>query len=105
VLPPLNAVNRVDIYTDPNLRLSFGSQPDKFSATSISVFPNPFDSYINIYTDSSTTYELYDFLGRLLIKGNEKVVNASSIQKGIYLLKVASNKTIPQTIRITKHLP
>ncbi|HAQ64624.1 MAG TPA: hypothetical protein DCR43_02015 [Bacteroidales bacterium] len=69
------------------------------------VYPNPFNSFINISKDAPTEFELYDSFGRLIMKGKEKVVNTAFLKEGIYLLKLTLSKSGNKTIRIIKHLP
>lgn len=65
--------------------------------TSISVFPNPTNSIININCKNTiTSLELYDVQGRLLetsIENNTSTtIDISSKQNGIYFLKITSEK-------------
>lgn len=66
------------------------------------VYPNPFNSFINISNDTPIEYELFDSYGRLLLKGNEKAVNTTAIKEGIYILKIQVGKSVIKTFKIAK---
>jgi hypothetical protein len=71
----------------------------------IIVLPNPFDSYIKIINNLPIEYELYDSSGRLLMKGQERAVNTTLLQEGIYFLRLIVDKKVAKTIKLVKHLP
>lgn len=56
----------------------------------VKIFPNPFKDEFSVSNSNADTYEMYDLSGKLVLKGNiqNKKVNANSIQKGVYLLKI-----------------
>ena len=56
----------------------------------LKIYPNPFKEEFSISNSNAMSYEIYDFSGKLVLKGNVENarVNASPIQKGIYLLKI-----------------
>lgn len=47
-------------------------------------YPNPFQSFINLYDESE--YELRDLQSRLLRKGKSDIIDTKDLPKGIYLL-------------------
>lgn len=94
------------IYTNTD----FGSEESKLISTeylssgqndlnSISIFPNPAESFIQIkyQTTFPKSYKIFDFNGRLI---NSKVINnnndlrvdVSSFEKGLYFISIQSNE-------------
>jgi hypothetical protein len=62
---------------------------------SISVYPNPTNSRININSDFNiNSIEVYDVQGRVLetVLGNSKTLDISGKQNGIYFLKITTDK-------------
>lgn len=70
----------------------------EFTLNNISFYPNPVIETIYISSISNFDYEIYDLLGKIVIKGNsENQINVSSLTKGVYVLKLKTNgKTINQ---------
>lgn len=69
------------------------------------VFPNPFDSYINISGKYTANYELYNSDGRLLIKGSGHEINTVKLGHGVYFLQLTSGKNISHSIKVIKSFP
>lgn len=57
------------------------------------VNPNPFSEKLTILKDFNKGWELYDFLGRVVAKGTEKVINGTKLTPGIYVLVVDGTTT------------
>jgi len=72
---------------------------------SIKILPNPFNGYFKINTDKLLFYELYDSLGNLVLKGQDKIVDTAFLPGGLYLLKLAIENEYTKTIKLIKHLP
>ena len=70
----------------------------EFNLKNFSIFPNPVNETIYIPNISNFNYEICDFLGKIVIKGNnENQINVNSLSKGIYVLKLKTNeRTINQ---------
>lgn len=73
---------------------------------SITIYPNPFNQYINIKTNNIQTIEsikLYSIDGKLLKRFDnyKDKINTEDIKKGLYLLEIKS-KDISQYFRIVK---
>ena len=61
----------------------------------IQIFPNPTDGILNILSVENFTYELTDTHGKIILNGeseNSKVLNLNSYSKGVYYLKVVSER-------------
>ncbi len=74
-----------------------GLANETFEMYDVFVFPNPTTSNINININSTIkTIELYDFQGRLLlsktVNTNQTTLDVSGYSKGIYFVKVESEK-------------
>lgn len=62
--------------------------------TDIKIFPNPTNSLINIVLAENNTLikvAIYDIKGKLVFQGNEKKMNISNLNKGIYFVRVFTN--------------
>ncbi|MDN3492730.1 phosphatidylinositol-specific phospholipase C domain-containing protein [Winogradskyella bathintestinalis] len=62
----------------------------------ISVFPNPVTSELNIKYENNLTTTIIDFLGRPVITTPSKTINMSSLPNGIYIVRMTdmlTNKT------------
>jgi len=70
----------------------------------IVVSPNPFDSYFRINIGNPIEYELYDSFGKLLMQGEEKEVNTTSLPNGIYLLRLTIDNKELKTSKLVKHV-
>lgn len=59
----------------------------------LKIYPNPFKDEFSINNTNSKNYEIYDFSGKLVLKGTVQNgrVNATTVQKGIYILKIFMN--------------
>ncbi|MCH2044881.1 MAG: T9SS type A sorting domain-containing protein [Saprospiraceae bacterium] len=62
----------------------------------LSIYPNPFDDILTIEMDikEDDLFELYSVTGKLLLSGNiattDKILDLSSLTKGVYILKVGN---------------
>jgi uncharacterized delta-60 repeat protein len=65
-----------------------------FEKNEITIYPNPAKETIYISNISKTDFEIYDSLGKLVLKGtsNENQINVNSLKKGIYILKLIDEK-------------
>lgn len=79
---------------------------DTFTTTSIKLYPNPAQDFINIQTplfsqQQSQNYQVYDMLGHLITKGtlpnNEVTISTQKFPKGVYFIKIQE-----QTLRFIK---
>lgn len=67
--------------------------------SSLQIWPNPGEEYVQIMSHESGSYELIDFTGKIIMTNVqiEKMVPAridvSQIPRGIYFLKFTSSKT------------
>ncbi|HKO41125.1 MAG TPA: T9SS type A sorting domain-containing protein, partial [Nitrososphaeraceae archaeon] len=99
---------RADIYFDYNAPIDTGFENTVFQAlsnssfvkdNSISIYPNPTNSVINIKCENSIkSIELYDVQGRILVtkmvSDNNEVLDISNKSNGIYFLKITSENGI-----------
>lgn len=61
----------------------------------IAIFPNPVKSILNIATDAQIiSVEVYDNLGRLILKSAQKSIKVEDFAKGTYYLKIKTKDTI-----------
>ena len=89
-----------DVYVDVNADLT--SIAENKNATHTQVFPNPFNSTINIKLDKNAIYtiSLFDLTGKQVLqnmqmKGNtEEIINLQNLQSGYYFMKVTSEENV-----------
>lgn len=76
---------------------------EEFNTNSFSIYPNPANEIINLDIDKSFNYNIYNLIGKLLVKGksNQKSINVSNLSKGIYLLEI---ETFENKIYIQKFI-
>ena len=55
---------------------------------SISIFPNPTSSILNVSHDGELNISVYNMLGQEILETNEKQIDLSGFQKGTYILLV-----------------
>jgi hypothetical protein len=66
--------------------------------SNVNVSPNPATNVLNIATDEQTVkVEIYSINGALISSGNQKTIDISSLNQGIYLLMVQTDKGLTQT--------
>jgi hypothetical protein len=73
------------------------NNPDFQNDASISVYPNPTNGIVTINCNNSIkSIQLYDVQGRLLqtnlVNENETTIDVSTKSKGVYFLKILSDK-------------
>lgn len=68
------------------------------SSSSVSLYPNPASSVINIQSENFTAseYSIYNILGKLVAEGktdiaNDTQINVENLDRGIYFLKINNN--------------
>lgn len=73
--------------------------------TDVKVYPNPFKDEFSVSHPKANQYELYDFTGKLLMKGSlaNGKVNAGKLQQGVYLLKIILKDGSSFSKKMIKH--
>jgi hypothetical protein len=68
---------------------------ENIKKSTINIYPNPVKSILNIKTDDKIkTIELYDEIGRKVKNlSNSNVINLENLNKGIYYLKIQTEKS------------
>lgn len=71
----------------------------------LKVYPNPFKDEFSINNPNSKNYEIYDFSGKLVLRGavQNGRVDATTVQKGIYILKIFMNDGSIVSRKLIKH--
>jgi hypothetical protein len=68
-----------------------------FSKNKVSIYPNPSNGIVGIHTIEAVTLNILDIMGKVVfsIKNitNDSNINLSSLQKGMYLVKVTGENT------------
>ena len=60
---------------------------------SISIFPNPTSSILNINYEGELNISMYNILGKLILETNDKQINLSKYRSGTYILHVENLKS------------
>jgi hypothetical protein len=66
----------------------------KENSLQIYVYPNPAVDVLNIVADGLVNNKLYDTNGQLVLESNQKTLNISTLAKGVYILKIITQKGI-----------
>jgi hypothetical protein len=83
-------------------------EKETVSKQDILVFPNPVQNYLTIQNPNNYifNYELVNLNGQIIKKGTienmELTLNISELTSGNYLFKVIRNKSVLQTLKVTK---
>lgn len=80
---------------------------DDFSATSLSVFPNPAENVISIHTTAPiTSLKIINMLGQIVLENNtvdnQQTIDISNLTKGIYFIQAIQDSSEQRTIRFIK---
>ncbi len=71
---------------------------EELSGNKISIYPNPSSDYIMALTNGNGTLEIFDIAGKLVTSSNltkaSQVVDIRNLNKGIYIVKVNTDKNI-----------
>ena len=67
---------------------------DNFEKDKIIIFPNPVKDILYIENIADSNYEIYDITGKTVLNGIRNQINVSSLEKGVYFLKVTSEENI-----------
>ncbi|WAC03195.1 T9SS type A sorting domain-containing protein [Lacinutrix neustonica] len=71
------------------------SAPD-FSSSKFNIYPNPIKgSMLNIKTDKSTYYVIFDIIGKRLLSGivdsNNSEIDVEKLNRGVYILRLKTD--------------
>lgn len=79
---------------NPNLSPCAALSSDQFALNDARIYPNPANDILQVNTEVTIDkIEIYSLLGKkVLTKENSKEINVSLLQKGIYLVKIFSEK-------------
>ncbi len=90
------------IYTDKYYE--FTATDESMKTGQISVYPNPADSYVDVYTDAPGQLSIYSVAGQLVKSqsvNGKATINVSALSPGIYLFKFnADGKTAVKKVVI-----
>ena len=64
--------------------------PSQIVSQDVKIYPNPFKDQFSISDSNAAQFEIYDFSGKLVLKGNVNngKVTADKLIKGVYVLKI-----------------
>jgi endonuclease I/chitodextrinase len=108
-IPNINIENNISVVIDGNStssnRVKFDDlyytcftalSVDEFNLTEIKLHPNPVKQYltVDLKSDSNTTIEIYDILGKHVftsILNKTSTINLQALRAGIYIVKITQN--------------
>ena len=102
---------RFEAEESTSFRIGTLSRNDSKELSSVTVYPNPVTSLLNINTEnqleSPTSYTIFNLLGQIieskkLNSVQKQQINVTSLSQGIYLLKLVKNDVGTTTIRFIK---
>ncbi|MBL4592657.1 MAG: T9SS type A sorting domain-containing protein [Flavobacteriales bacterium] len=94
------SVDPLDVDFEVDIALATGI--NEVNTSSTTVFPNPATNVLNITTDDQIeTVSIYSINGALVKTGNQKTINVSNLDKGMYIITVQTDKGVTRT-RFTK---
>ena len=67
---------------------------ENFNAETIKVYPNPVNNFLYIENIKDSNYEIYDITGKRVLNGINNQINVSSLENGVYFLKVTLEENI-----------
>jgi agmatine/peptidylarginine deiminase len=67
---------------------SLASNLSHIQNNKIQISPNPANNYIRILADKEHYIEIFDIMGQVLIVSKEKVIDISSLNPGLYFLRI-----------------
>ncbi|WP_282777181.1 right-handed parallel beta-helix repeat-containing protein [Phaeodactylibacter xiamenensis] len=82
-----------------NFELAVSTRESAMNAGNLLIYPNPTDGLVNIRSHSSSSVEVFDACGQLVLTTKGRVLDLSNQPAGIYFLKVNASGTIG-TIRV-----
>jgi hypothetical protein len=73
---------------------------EEFLQKDVNVFPNPVTNFLNIESTKEFDYvEIYNSIGKRILKTKERKINFSSFTSGIYLMRIiADNKVLTKKV-------
>jgi len=91
----MNASNTINRRSALSVRLIKEAQmsTNTFDKSKVLIYPNPVQNELKIETDEAiVNIEIFDLLGKQIIVSKHKNIDVSELQKGIYLLKINTDK-------------
>lgn len=67
---------------------------NNFEIDKIIIFPNPVNDILFIENNENLEYEIFNITGKTVLNGINNQINVSSLEKGLYFLKVTLEKNI-----------
>ena len=67
---------------------------NSYEIEKIKIYPNPVNNILNIENITNSNYQIYDILGKTVLNGISNQINVSSLEKGVYFLKVTLEEKI-----------
>ena len=67
---------------------------DEYQTSTISIFPNPVKDVLFLENSENVEYQIYDMTGKNILKGINNHINITSLEKGIYIIKIVKEDKI-----------
>ncbi|HBS87480.1 MAG TPA: hypothetical protein DEA97_13035 [Bacteroidales bacterium] len=69
----------------------------------IQIFPNPANNFLKIKTDQKINYTVYNYIGEVLLIGENTLVDISRLSSGVYLIKLRFENGKEQIFKFVKN--
>ncbi len=111
VIATTNAWYAVGVGTAPAVLVNTGGSPSSnygfaSEATSIKVYPNPFENVINIdiNDNENVSFKITNLLGQTVMAGQlqNSFIDVESLSKGMYMLEITQNDTVMLSQKVVK---
>ena len=94
---PLASINQTDELMETFLSVTLGTKADAFEANSLQIAPNPVKDILQLKTNENVvpkSVSILDSSGRIVYtrETSDKILDVSSLQKGIYFVKIDTNE-------------
>lgn len=68
-----------------------GQGIDDVNAMNVNIYPNPTSSTLFVDVEGLEKVEVIDMVGRIVLSGNDNVINLSNISNGVYSVRITAN--------------
>lgn len=102
---PIASINQTDELMETFLNVTLGTEAVAYDANPLQIAPNPVKDFLKLKTNENVvpkSVSIIDSSGRMVYNQTiaEKIMDVSSLQKGIYFVKIETNKgTITKKIQ------
>jgi hypothetical protein len=94
---PIASINQTDELMETFLNVTLGTEAVSYDANQLQIAPNPVKDFLQLKTNENLvpkSVSIVDSSGRIVYNQTdpEKIMDVSSLQRGIYFVKIETNK-------------